>query len=65
MTPSDIIIEAGSANLKDNKLGETDTGIKLESGEHYIDKINVSNEGINEKDGGDYKYFKDTSKLGT
>ena len=63
VTPSDIIIEAGSANLKDNKLGETDTGIKLESGEHYIDKINVSNEGINEKDGGDYKYFKDTSNL--
>ena len=63
VTPSDIIIEAGSANLKDNKLGETDTGIKLESGEHYIDKINVSNEGINEKDGGDYKYFKDTSSL--
>ena len=63
VTPSDIIIEAGSANLKDNKLGETDIGIKLESGEHYIDKINVSNEGINEKDGGDYKYFKDTSNL--
>lgn len=63
VAPSDIIIEAGSANLKDNKLGETDTGIKLESGEHYIDKINVSNEGINEKDGGDYKYFKDTSNL--
>lgn len=63
VTPSDVIIEAGSANLKDNKLGETDTGIKLESGEHYIDKINVSNEGINEKDGGDYKYFKDTSSL--
>ncbi len=63
VTPSDIIIEAGSANLKDNKLGETDTGIKLESGEHYIDKINVSDEGINEKDGGDYKYFKDTSNL--
>ena len=63
VTPSDIIIEAGSANLKDNKLGETDTGIKVESGEHYIDKINVSNEGINEKDGGDYKYFKDTSNL--
>ena len=63
VTPSDIIIEAGSANLKDNKLGETDTGIKLESGEHYIDKINISNEGINEKDGGDYKYFKDTSNL--
>ena len=63
VTPSDIIIEAGSANLKDNKLGETATGIKLESGEHYIDKINVSNEGINEKDGGDYKYFKDTSNL--
>jgi len=63
VTPSDIIIEAGSANLKDNKLGETDTGKKLESGEHYIDKINVSDEGINEKDGGDYKYFKDTSNL--
>ena len=63
VTPSDIIIEAGSANLKDNKLGENDTGIKLESGEHYIDKINVSDEGINEKDGGDYKYFKDTSNL--
>ena len=63
VTPSDIIIEAGSANLKDNKLGETDIGIKLESGEHYIDKINVSDEGINEKDGGDYKYFKDTSNL--
>ena len=60
---NDIIIEAGSANLKDNKLGENDTGIKLESGEHYIDKINVSDEGINEKDGGDYKYFKDTSNL--